>query len=180
MNDNKQTIGYFAKKVASDLDITTSSLRRWALELEKIGYEFERNDKDQRIYYERDINALKQLKELVNDSVPLVDALNVIKSRFSDTINATKTPSVYEEEMRFSRDELESIIDKAVKKAVEEDRELLIKTFETKLNDLIENRDRVLTKQLRDSLESTQLQIAAAHEELETEKKKPWWKKLLK
>lgn len=30
--------GYFSKEVATELDITTSTLRRWSIELEKTGY----------------------------------------------------------------------------------------------------------------------------------------------
>lgn len=52
MNDSK-SFGYFSKDVALELKITTSSLRRWSFELEKLGYNFERNEKEQRIYYER-------------------------------------------------------------------------------------------------------------------------------
>lgn len=31
-------------------------MRQWCLEIEKEGYKFERNEKDQRIFFERDIN----------------------------------------------------------------------------------------------------------------------------
>ena len=37
--------GYFAKDVAAELGITTSSLRRWSIELENQGYVFQRNEK---------------------------------------------------------------------------------------------------------------------------------------
>ena len=37
--------GTFSKEVAIHLDINPSTLRRWASELEKQGYKFERNDK---------------------------------------------------------------------------------------------------------------------------------------
>ena len=47
--ENANHFGYFAKDVASELEITTSTLRRWSIELEKAGYSFERNEKEQRI-----------------------------------------------------------------------------------------------------------------------------------
>ena len=55
--------GYFSKDVAIELEITTSTLRRWSIELEKEGYSFHRNEKDQRIYYERDFKAFRELKK---------------------------------------------------------------------------------------------------------------------
>lgn len=54
--------GIFSKEVATSLDISTSNLRKWSLLLEESGYVFERNKKNQRIYYNRDVNALSQMK----------------------------------------------------------------------------------------------------------------------
>ncbi|OVE46062.1 DNA-binding protein, partial [Bacillus badius] len=56
---NLKQLGYFAKETALELGITASTLRRWSIELEKAGYLFERNDKGQRIYFERDFQSLK-------------------------------------------------------------------------------------------------------------------------
>ena len=55
--------GMFAKELALNLDINTNTLRRWAIELEEQGYEFSRNDKNQRIYYQRDILALSDFQK---------------------------------------------------------------------------------------------------------------------
>ncbi|MEF3225897.1 MerR family transcriptional regulator, partial [Campylobacter jejuni] len=86
------SFGYFAKDVASDLEVTTSTLRRWSIELEKSGYQFERNDKDQRIYYERDFKAFRELKKLLSNSVPFVDAIKAVVSMDLENKNASKTP----------------------------------------------------------------------------------------
>ncbi|MEW5207618.1 MerR family transcriptional regulator, partial [Bacillus cereus] len=60
--------GYFAQEVAKQLDINTNTLRRWSIELEKMEYIFERNERNQRIYYENDIDILKQMKEYLNQN----------------------------------------------------------------------------------------------------------------
>ncbi|MEF3225947.1 MerR family transcriptional regulator, partial [Campylobacter jejuni] len=86
------SFGYFAKDVASDLEVTTSTLRRWSIELEKLGYQFERNDKEQRIYYERDFKAFRELKKLLSNSVPFVDAIKAVVSMDLENKNASKTP----------------------------------------------------------------------------------------
>lgn len=46
----------------------------------------------------------------------------------------------------------------------------MLKAFEHKINDVVEQRDRVLTTQLQNALEERRLEIAAATEE------KRWWK----
>ena len=58
--------GMFAKELSLNLDINTNTLRRWAIELEEQGYEFSRNDKNQRIYYERDILALSDFQKIID------------------------------------------------------------------------------------------------------------------
>ena len=169
-NDNTESYGYFAKDVALNLDINTNTLRRWAIELEKHGYTFERNENNHRIYYERDFKALRELKKLVANDVALENALNAVISMDLDSKNAVRTPSVHKDEIRVSRSELEDLIHKTVKHAVEEEREAMLKAFEQKFNDVVEQRDRILTTQLQNTLEERRLEIAAATEE------KKWWK----
>ncbi|MGG1152608.1 MerR family transcriptional regulator [Bacillus wiedmannii] len=87
--------GYFAQKVAKQLDINTNTLRRWSIELEKMEYIFERNERNQRIYYENDIDILKQMKEYLNQNWKLEEAA----TRSIDIVeeNVQKTDSVQEE-----------------------------------------------------------------------------------
>ncbi|MFP7474453.1 MerR family transcriptional regulator [Niallia taxi] len=167
--DNTESYGYFAKDVALNLDINTNTLRRWAIELEKHGYSFERTNQNHRIYYERDFKTLRELKKLIAKDVPLENALNAVVSMDLDSKKAVQTPTVHDE-IRVSRSELEDVIHKTVKKAVEEEREAMLKAFEHKINDVVEQRDRVLTTQLQNTLEERRLEIAAAAEE------KKWWK----
>ncbi len=166
-----EPFGYFAKDVAAELEITTSSLRRWSIELEKLGYIFERNEKEQRIYYERDFKAFRELKKLLSNSVPFVDATKAVASMDVEQKNAGKTPSVYREEIRLSQQELQEIIQQSVKEAIEEEREVILHAIDRKMNDVVERRDRWLTQQFKESMEQKQLEIAAANEI----KKKHWW-----
>lgn len=168
--DNTESYGYFAKDVALNLDINPNTLRRWSIELEKHNYSFERNNKNQRIYYERDFKAFRELKKLLANDVALEDALKAVVSMDLDNKNAIQTPSVHKEEIRISKNELQDLIHKTVKQAVEEEREAMLKAFEHKINDVVEQRDRVLTTQLQNALEERRLEIAAATEE------KKWWK----
>lgn len=163
--------GYYSKDVAIELEITTSTLRRWSIELEKEGYIFHRNEKEQRVYYERDFRALREMKKLLSNSVPFKDAIKAIASRNFENENTEKTPSVYSEMMRLSKHELEEIISNAIEK----EHEKMMKTFEEKLNDTIEMRDRILMQQINRTLEDNQKLIAAAEE---SENKKSWWQKI--
>ncbi|MGX5523754.1 MerR family transcriptional regulator [Bacillus toyonensis] len=98
--------GYFAQEVAKQLDINTNTLRRWSIELEKMEYIFERNERNQRIYYENDIDILKQMKEYLNQNWKLEEAATrsmetaeeaATRSMETAEENAPKTDSVQEE-----------------------------------------------------------------------------------
>ena len=140
--------GYFSKEVATELDITTSTLRRWSIELEKAGYYFERNDNNQRIYYERDFRAFRELKNLLSNNVPFVDAIKAVSAMNFDNKTNTKTPSVSYDIVRLSRRDLEDI----VTKVIEKERSYMLEVFEEKLKNEIEIRDRLLLKRLNQSL----------------------------
>ena len=58
-------------------------------------YIFERNERNQRIYYENDIDILKQMKEYLNQNWKLEEAAT--RSMENTEENAQKTDSVHEE-----------------------------------------------------------------------------------
>jgi hypothetical protein len=172
--------GFFSKDVALKLDINASTLRQWCLAMEKEGYEFHRNDKEQRIYYERDINLLFELKNLIEKTRNRDDAIKTVVSRRKTIDNTEKMLSVNENEhdnITVSKSDLEELIQASVEKAIEKEREAMFKAFEMKLNNTIEQRDRKLMESLRESQEERKvlLQLATAQEE---EKKKGFFARL--
>lgn len=86
------TYGYFAKTVAENLGISPNTLRRWSLELEKQGYEFDRSDSNKRIYYEKDMKAFRELKSLLDAAVSMENATKTVVSttetRESESVTA--------------------------------------------------------------------------------------------
>lgn len=167
--DTSEEYGYYAKQVSLELDITTSTLRRWAIALEKEGYSFERNEKDQRIYFQRDFRAFRELKQLLASGVNMENAIKAVIASRSNYENNTQTPSVHIQKVSLSVRDLQEIIQQEVKKAVEAEREEMFRAFEQKLNDQTEKRDRQLLAAIRE-MQETKL-LAAATEE----KKKKWY-----
>ncbi|MBP1944649.1 DNA-binding protein [Cytobacillus luteolus] len=160
--------GLFSKDVALKLNINSSTLRQWCLSMEKEGYEFERNDKDQRIFYNRDITVLLDIKNEIEKTRNRDNAIKSIVSREKATNNTEKTLSVNEENrdiITVSKEDLAELIQSSVEKAIEKEREAMFKAFEKKLNDTIEHRDRYLVHQLNESMEQKRLEIAATQEE---------------
>ncbi|WP_165350901.1 MerR family transcriptional regulator [Ectobacillus funiculus] len=84
--------GYFAAEVCKDLNLNSNTLRKWSLALEDAQYKFERNPRNQRIYYEKDITLLKLMKNLMADgSRTLEDAVQTL---INEQDNAEITHSV--------------------------------------------------------------------------------------
>jgi DNA-binding transcriptional MerR regulator len=159
---------YWAKDIAELLEITTSNLRRWSIDLENAGYRFYRDEHNRRAYLEKDIMPLKKLKEFLANNMSKNDAIKAVVSMFPQDKNSVFTIPVNDETLRLSKRELHEIVHEAVKKAVEEEREMMFRAFEIKMNDNLEKRDRLLTQQLQTTLEERRLEIAAAQD-------KKWW-----
>ncbi|MDF9530133.1 MerR family transcriptional regulator [Bacillus cereus] len=109
--------GYFAQEVAKQLEINANTLRRWSIELEKMDYTFERNDRNQRIYYQKDIEILRQMKIYLKQNWKLEEAAATVsnediaapetckdntsnspqdaENKLYEGINATETDSVH-------------------------------------------------------------------------------------
>ncbi|KFK76601.1 merR HTH regulatory family protein [Bacillus cereus] len=82
--------GYFAQEVAKQLEINANTLRRWSIELEKMDYTFERNDRNQRIYYQKDIEILRQMKIYLKQNWKLDEAAATVSNEDISVANPFK------------------------------------------------------------------------------------------
>ena len=158
--------GMFAKELSLNLDINTNTLRRWAIELEEHGYEFSRNDKNQRIYYERDILALSDFQKIIEKTQSLKNTAKAVVAKVNDKENAETMLGVIEnskDKIVFSKEELEELINRVADEAVERAAEHLSRKF----MDVIEQRDKQIVHNLTETMEQKRLEVAAAIEEEE-------------
>jgi hypothetical protein len=81
---------YWAKDIAELLEITTSNLRRWSIDLENAGYCFYRDEHNRRAYFEKDIMPLKKLKELLSNNMSKNDAIKAVISMYPQVDNAPR------------------------------------------------------------------------------------------
>lgn len=167
--------GLFSKEVALNLDINPNTLRRWSLELEKEGYEFTRNDKDQRIYYDRDMLVLTDFQKMIEKTQSLENAAKAVVKRAQDKKNAEKMLSVIVQEddkMAFTKEELEELLKKTAEETAARTAEHLLQKF----NDSLEQRDRQLMQGIRQTFEEKQeQQRQLLLETAATQEKQPFW-----
>lgn len=147
--------GLFSKEVALNLEINSNTLRRWSLELEKEGYEFTRNDKDQRIYYDRDIVVLIEFQKMVDKTQSLENAAKAVVARFRERGNAEKMLSVIENErdkIVFTKAELNDLVQKIANDTAINTAEIIMRKF----NDSVERRDRQIVQSINQLLDEKQ------------------------
>jgi DNA-binding transcriptional MerR regulator len=139
---SEQEIQYTAKDLAASLEVTTSTLRRWAIALESAHYPFKRNNKGQRVYTEKDLATLEELKRLLGEKRTFADAIQQLTGYDKSAEQPAKEsekPAVTSDELEkgesriFTSDELEKVVSHAVKKAVKKEREKLFKQLKKQM-----------------------------------------------
>lgn len=90
--------GQFAREVADKVGINPNTLRRWSLELEKLHYEFERNERNQRVYYKSDVTVFHEMKNFLDKNFNLEEAatksLEIAKGNEVETVTVSNETNV--------------------------------------------------------------------------------------
>lgn len=85
---------YWSKDIAAQLEISTSTLRKWSLALEREGYTVIRDEHDRRAYIPSDLDAFKQMKTLINNGMSVEDASKAVAMRYLSDLEETRTLAV--------------------------------------------------------------------------------------
>jgi DNA-binding transcriptional MerR regulator len=168
---------YSPKDIADLLNIKESTLRKYSLMLEEVGYTFHKNDRNQRWYEDKDVIAFKKVIALKNSGdmnlKKAIEAVYMWSNGQSISLPSTDTKtdvSRYKEDI----DELKSMVTEQGRQ-IAELKEII--TQQNKyINERLEERDRTLMQSLREVQETKRL-IAAEREE---EEKKTFWQRLFK
>ena len=168
-------IAFYSKDVSDNLEIAASTLRKWSAMLEDAGYPFKKNDKGQRLYYEKDIVALRHLKRLTQDEgMSLENAVNEVVKRVKETEEIAQELDVPSDMTRYD-DKLDQLIERIERLEIV-NRQLIEKLNEQQryINQRLEERDRKLMESIRAIQEQKQaaLETAATTEDKTTEDKR--------
>ncbi|AQX56659.1 MULTISPECIES: DUF3967 domain-containing protein [Priestia] len=179
---DKYDKAYTPKEINSILEVSESTGRKWCLALEKKGYMFIRNDRNQRLFTKHDLDALQKFQALLKETnMPLDNASDIIVSMFGKGSFEERTVSVREEikDKRRSLERSDETIDTLIKHIQKQEeymerQELFNQNLLKRLDEQekyilsrLEDRDQALTASLRE-LHQTQKAIAASQE-------KKWW-----
>ena len=82
--ESKESFGYFSKTVAERIEVSKDTIRSWSLKLEAEGATFERNNRSQRIYFEKDMRTFQNMKELLDLNHPLDNVAKTIAEKMKN------------------------------------------------------------------------------------------------
>lgn len=173
-----EDIGYFSKYAYEQLGVTGATLRRWSQTMESCGYEFERNGQNQRIYYDKEMKFLRDLKKLVDKGQPIESAAKYLID--GGDIKRGQAPSDQADNER-SNDEqarasdIERKLDEVLERLGQQEnfnRELVSKldAQQKYIDESLKKRDQQLLVALRESQEAKRL-AAPTREEGHLEEK---------
>lgn len=157
-------IAFYSKDVSENLQIAASTLRKWSAMLEDAGYSFYKNDKGQRLYYEKDIVALRHLKRLTQDEgMTLESAVNEVVKRVKETEEIAQELAVPSDTTRY---DLDDKLDRLLEYIKRQDER--IERLERFNRELIEQNAKLLEAMYQ--VQQTQLMLAASQEETRQKK----------
>jgi DNA-binding transcriptional MerR regulator len=171
---------YSPKDISDLLQVKESTLRKYSLMLEDVGYTFQKNDRGQRWYSDEDVIALKKIVAFKNDGAmnlkQSVEAVYMWAKEKDVALPSTDTES---DAQRYNPDiaDLKMMVVEQGKQ-IEELKELVLQQNRY-INERMEDRDRKLMESLREVQETKRL-IAAEQEKKQEEENKPWWGKIFK
>lgn len=163
---------YATKELAVMLDIAVPTVRKYALSLESMDYKFIRSESGARLFIEKDIMALRYLKELRDKTnIKVEQATNIVIEKFGkgaiQDIMPTNTEDIipYDKQYKNDMNELKEMIKDLSNKVDQQ---------QVYIKDHLEQRDQLLMQTLNNTLE-TKKELAAA---TENASKKSWWNRL--
>lgn len=167
---------YGANDFSDKLDIHTSKLRRWSLELEKLDYKIMRDGNNKRMYLESDIPTFLKLKDFIEiKKIPVEEAYKSISSMFRDYRHrleeGLKEPQPVEnkEIVTFTKDQFEELMkrfDERTEKAVAAAVDAAVEKSQERFIEIMESRDTKLISSLRETMEPQKLLSSSQEEEL--------------
>lgn len=159
---------YGSSDIADTLKIQESTLRKYCLLLEKVGYEFLKNEHGHRAFFDHDVIVLRKMISLKSSADMTLEeaAKSVLAWKNGNDITVSDT----EEKRYITRyndllEEFKSFQEQQMnfnKELIQE-----IRNQQEYIEDRLEQRDRLLMQSMRETLE-TRKEIAAASE-------KKWW-----
>nr|WP_052516559.1 MerR family transcriptional regulator [Paenibacillus popilliae] len=172
---------YWANQVATILDVSKSTLRKWSLALEAAGYVFVRDEHDRRCYIERDIPVLRRMKTMLDDGMTMENAalvgIALEKPRENEVMSGSVNMVVHAQNMRLEDRYLEIVAQNQKMRAI-------LERLEERMQEQQENMRQQLAVQrqyIEESLHRRDEQLMLTLREMTEARKeaaatKKWWR----
>jgi DNA-binding transcriptional MerR regulator len=166
MAENGNIRVYWTAEVAEKIGVSTSTIRKYCIELEKQGYTIARNEKNQRAFTEGDVATLSRLKELTQvNGLTLETAVKTVMADIpADSIPEEKVANDGSAERSESDEKLNRLLEYIERQDERLDR---LERFNRELVDRLEQQ----TKYISESMNKRDEQLIGAIRELKQSQK---------
>ncbi|HDX9577646.1 TPA: MerR family transcriptional regulator [Bacillus pseudomycoides] len=176
-NASPQERAYWTHEVAEKLQISNSTLKRWASELEMAGYEFTKGANESRAFTAHDLFVLERYKYLIkNQKIKKEDAASIATEEFSKKMNGWAPPAQEENNLTLNSSQVAQtlqILMKQFQKQEETNQQILQELQKAnELNEALSLQYEQLKKEI-DDMRETQKLIASTQKQ-----KTGFWSKL--
>lgn len=167
---------YMAHEVADILGVSTSALRKWSPSLERAGYRFIRDEHGRRIYQERDLAALRRMRELLQSGMGMENAAKSVwglyRTEFESSSVALSVHQEKDENAKREQDERLQKLEARMDELVELNKKLVQQLHQRDETD----RERYARfDHLLSEVAETRRMLAAAQEKEQEQPEKKWW-----
>ncbi|RYL97421.1 hypothetical protein EWH99_13445 [Sporolactobacillus sp. THM7-7] len=163
MGTELNEVGYFAHAVTKKLGMTGSKLRRLSQALERYGYVFTRNERNHRIYFHKDIQAVTKLQEQMNRGRKIEDAAQTVcgeagvEKKIALPIHETDDPDALlpaesrEKDLSITARQLRLMVEEVAVTTAEKTASRVVEKYNRGVERVIEQRDKELVTRLREA-----------------------------
>ncbi|WP_085991643.1 MerR family transcriptional regulator [Oceanobacillus senegalensis] len=177
---------YSTSEIAAMLDMGVTTVRKYAQHMEKSGYKFFKNKNNARLFVDRDIVAIRYLKELRDKTnITVEQATKIVMEKVSteetNEIETANTPSLVEPMDKNNSANHEEII-----RLIRNQNELIHGLMERLdkqqevINEWLSERDKELMRTITERLETQRLIAAASEEEEKFKQRKTFFQWLFR
>lgn len=158
-----------AKEISERIEIADSTLRKWCLGLEEQNYNFVRTAQNKRMFSEKDLFVLSQMKLLIQTkNLSINNAAEIISVKYSDDVVLSNETEL-ERSNELSPFVVETLLElkTEIEQLKEMNRLLLNKLDEQQqyIDNRLNKRDEMLMESLRQSQETKMLILEAKEEQ---------------
>ncbi|MGG4156889.1 MULTISPECIES: MerR family transcriptional regulator [Bacteria] len=167
------------KEASVSLGIGDSTLRKWCLAIEHHGYNFPRTDNNRRVFFDKDMVILRQLRQLVQvQNLSLENASLIVVTKLNEEASEEKNTEIAVPSNRYDEEVIQELLDH-IERQEKFNKKLLQRLDEQQkyIEERLEKREQLIKENIKESQETKKLLLEAKEEKKQRKGFMKWFSK---